>query len=206
MNRRRFLAALPLAAVPTVATAGCLDAASSLPGGASDPHPRRASLSAVGSLPDGLRFSIDAEVTVPEVTDGHPAEVVLTATNEGEKRDVGVATGRCRPFNRGQGQSENGGLWLYAPDEEPNERKNGRWEFDPDGPVGYASYGCMKRTWEAGESHEFVYAVWDDFETAGYYEPGRYRWEYVVSAAQSDGEETDEATWGFELTVEDARE
>lgn len=204
MNRRTYLAALPLVAS---ATAGCLGSVGSPP--SADSHPDRSvALSAVDSLPDDIGFTVDAAVSVSDVTERHPAEVVLTATNEGERRDVSVGTEMCHPFNRSDGRSESGGLWLYPADDEPDEQVEGRWEYDADGPVEYPAYGCTRRTWDAGESRKYVYAVWDDFETEGYYEPGTYRWEHLVSVAPPeshlDGEATAEATWAFELTVEDA--
>lgn len=219
MNRRRFLAraALPCAVGPTVLAAGCLSAGPTpLSGPTPDPHPRRVTVADVSPLPDELAFSIDAEMRTSEVTDDHPATLALAATNEGERRAVSVGAGMCRPFNRSRGRSEAGGLWLYAAGEEPNPRVEGRWKWNPEGEVGYPLYGCLMRTWAAGESRTYAYAVWSDFDTDGYFEPGTYRWELPVRVAPvreddgdentSDGEESTteagaEATWALELRV-----
>ena len=206
MRRRQALAALGTLSVGSIA--GCLDRSSFPFGSDADPHPRRVSLVHLGTLPEDVAFAIDAELPTPTVTDRHPATLVLTARNLGAKRAISVGVDGCRPFNRSRGRSQNGGLWLYGARDEPEPRVDGRWEYDPDGPIGYPAYGCARRVWAAGESQTYVYSVWDDPVTEGYYEPGTYRWTHSVSAAppesEMDAEPTVQATWGLELRVEEA--
>ncbi|MGQ4555261.1 hypothetical protein [Halobellus sp. GM3] len=206
MRRRQAIAAVG-AAFAAGASAGCLGRRG-LPLVGSDPHPRRLAISDVDALSSDVAFEIDAELPTATVTDRHPATLALAARNTGDERAISVGTDRCRPFNRGSGRSENEGLWLYPARDEPSPRVDGRWTYDPDGPIGFASYGCSLRDWDAGESQTYVYAVWADPLTDGYYEPGTYRWTHRVRTApagsETDVEPTATATWGLTLEVEDA--
>jgi hypothetical protein len=193
MNRRRFLAALPLG----FAT-GCLGASPFAP----NPHPKRVFVAQVDPLPQEFEFRIDAEVRTETVTDDHPATLVLTATNEGDARPVSVATGECSPFNRSRGRSDGGGLWLYRAGTEPDERHRNRWTRGGDGVRTHPAYGCAMREWAAGETWTYEYEVWDDERTDGYYEPGWYRWRLPVRVGT--GEDEAEAAWFLELRVVDA--
>lgn len=213
MNRRRFLAAL--SATPL---AGCVSSAGN-PSSNDESSP-------TGTLPDGVQrvvrldavdeapaegVTIDAEVVEPAVTDEHPARVAVTTTNEGRKRDVSISPGQCCLFNRNGGASDPGGIWLHRVESSEHiDRDGDRWTRDApaDEPRAYAAYGCLSKTFAAGESLTNEYHVWDDYRTEPYLEPGTYRFAEHVTVTEPGGDVDDESDvvaefdWGFSVTVE----
>lgn len=203
MNRRRYLAAV--AAAPL---AGCLDrigAAGRSPRTVPDAAQRIVRLAAADEAPaDGV--TIEVAVVEPAVTPDHPARVTVTTTNEGRERDLSVAPGRCCLFNRSGGASDPAGLWLHRrARSEGIDREGDRWTRDAPADTGRAfyMYGCLPRTFAAGESVATEYAVWDDYRADGYYEPGRYRVAEPVTVGEPDGNGPIATfDWGFSVRVE----
>ncbi|MFB6132246.1 MAG: hypothetical protein ABEJ44_02425 [Halanaeroarchaeum sp.] len=205
MNRRTLLATLGTAAVGGLA--GCL-------GGDADAKPRYAreiSLVRQNAVPDGHEVTIEVELLASQVTPGQTARLRITTTNEGPKRAISIGDDDCGLINRSKGGSDAPpGLWLHDPDHTKYLDRNGnRWQADrpTDDPRGYSAYGCMRRTYEAGESLVNEYVLWDDYRIEGYMTPGTYRWEERVSVAETtnDFPEDDRLssfTWGFSLRVD----
>jgi len=213
MKRRSLLAAL--SAVPL---AGCVGSAGS-PSPTDEP-------SATETPPDGVQrvvrlddvdeapaegVGIDAAVVEPAVTEEHPARVAVTTTNEGRERDVSIAPGQCCLFNRNGGASESTGLWLHRVESSAHiDRDGDRWTRDApaDESRAYPMYGCLPKTFAAGEALTNEYHVWDDYRREPYFEPDTYRFAEPVTVAEPGGDLDEEAAviaefdWGFSLRVE----
>jgi len=213
VKRRLFVAALS-----TASLAGCLDRAGVV-GAPTDETPtadlpegvqRLVHLDAVDDAGTDHDVVIDAAVLEPSVTAEHPTRVAVTTTNEGRERAISVGSDQCCLFNRSGGASDPEGAWLHrVGSTERVERDGDRWTRDAPADEGraYYAYGCFPRTYAAGESLTNEYSVWDDYRTAGYLEPGTYRFEEPVRVSEPGdgaGEEDvlAEFTWGFSVRVE----
>lgn len=185
--------------------AGCIARTGTRPDG-----PRRIGLAEQDVVPDEHRVSVAVEVLEPAFTEDHPARVRITTTNEGDRRAIGVGTGKCALFNRSDGASDAPvGLWLYRPERaEDLERKPGKWVRDrpADQPQGYPAYGCLPIVYDAGGAVRTEYEVWDDYRVTGYLDPGTYRWETEIPHWEGPEYASDDAkrtfTWGFSLALE----
>ena len=172
---------------------------------------RRVGLAGQDAVPDEYGVRIEAEVLRGLVTDEETARVRITTTNEGPERRLSVGPDMCNILNRNRGASDDPrGLWLHEADStEYIERDGDRWvaERADDEPRGYPAYGCGLREYDAGESVNTEYVLWDDYRVEGYLEPGTYRWEETVrvstNATTGTGEDSGESfAWGFSLRVE----
>jgi hypothetical protein len=172
---------------------------------------RHVSLAAQDTIPDRHDVRIEATVVTPRATDEHPALLRITTTNEGPERAISVGTDGCHLFNRSDaGSDDPPGLWLHRPENAADiDRAGNRWVRDrpADEPRAYLAYACMPTTYAAGESVTTEYEVWDDYQVAGYLEPGTYRWEQDVQIWDTPERRMTDTpsgtvTWGFSLTVE----
>jgi len=170
---------------------------------------RRISLANVDGVPDEHQLNIEVELLESTVRATHSARLHVTTTNEGSKRKISIAEGKCGLFNRLSGLSETPGLILHRPSRTQwIDRAGSRWVRDrpADEVRVIATYGCVNRVYAAGESVVNRYLVWDDYQVDGYMTPGTYRFAEPVRIKQPDAgfeaEPTAEFTWGFSLAVE----
>lgn len=181
MDRRRLLAAT---AGTLFGVAGCLGSppVSNRQGPKTDGSPapsdarRRLSVVAVDDAPSEAALAF--EVTMPRrfVTPERTARLRVTVTNEGPERAVTVGTGMCHVFNREEGESESGELWLLRPESaERVSRQGDRWSMQR--PQGHADYGCSPSVLANGEAVTNELLVWDVHGGSGYVPPGTHRFE-----------------------------
>ena len=139
---------------------------------------RRVSVANVEEVPERYQVDIDVGLLESTVTAGHTARLRITTTNEGSRRKISIAEGKCGPFNRLSGLSETPGLILHRPSRTQwIDRAGNRWLRDrpADEARVIATYGCVNRVYAAGESVVNRYHVWDDYQVDGYMTPGTYR-------------------------------
>lgn len=206
MKRRTLLATLGTAGIGGLA--GCLGTGSS---GTDVKYARQISLVSQDTVPVTHEVAIDVKLLAAQVTSDRTARLRITTTNEGSRRAISIGNDGCELFNRSKGGSDAPpGLWLHDPGHtEYIERNGDRWVADrpADDPRGFDAYGCLRKTYAAGESLGNEYVVWDDYRFEGYMTPGTYRWEERVSVAESTDDfpaddELGSFTWGFSLRVE----
>ena len=89
---------------------------------------RRVSVANVEEVPERYQVDIDVELLESTVTAGHTARLRITTTNEGSRRKISIAEGKCGPFNRLSGLSETPGLILHRPSRTQwIDRAGNRW-------------------------------------------------------------------------------
>ncbi|WP_255167973.1 hypothetical protein [Natrononativus amylolyticus] len=181
----------------------------------SDPDPTEpdrpthtVSVATVDAVPEEYDLVIDVDLLIEGIGPEETARVAVTTTNAGDERLLSVEEGQCSLFDRADGVSVDGGLVLKREAvADPDGRDGERWtrDVDPDEPRAYDGYGCAGREFSADESITNVYAVWDDYRTAGYLEAGTYRFENEVAVATDERNVRDDPdatfVWGFELEV-----
>lgn len=172
---------------------------------------RRVAIVDQDTVADEYDLRLDAEVVEPTITDAYTARLRVTMTNEGEKRGFARHAGDCGPFKEGEGGSDEPlGLWLHRPESATYiDREGDKWVADrpPDQLRGAEGDECGIVAYDTGESQQWTYEVWDDYQVSGYLEPDTYRWEswfgiWADPTANTSDEPSAEFTWGFSLAVE----
>jgi hypothetical protein len=205
MKRRALLATLGTASVGGLV--GCIGSIEAPTGG---DYTRRISLESQDTVPAEYKVDLDIELLATRVTPTQTARLRITTTNEGAKRAISIGGDGCELFNRSKGGSDDPpGLWLHDPDQTKYiDRKDDRWVADrpANESRAYPAYGCMRKTYEVGESRSNEYMLWDDYQVEGYMTPGTYRWEERVTVAETtddfpDDDQLRSFPWGFTLRV-----
>lgn len=170
---------------------------------------RQVSLAGVDDVADHP-IAIDVKLLNDTVTGEQPARVRVTVTNEAdEQRAFTPNEGDCALFNREKGVSDPAGVHLYqrdipgyGPPCANAGRRGNLWRLNLSASTScrILAYGCSQGTYDAGETQSSTYRVWDDHSVAGYMPPDTYRFERTVTIG--DGDESEEFTWGFSLTIE----
>ena len=175
---------------------------------------RTVSLTAQDGIPDRHDIAITADLIEDTITSSRTARIRLTIGNTGPERAFSPAgSGRCSPFNRSYGGSdEPPGLWLHRPeDAEYIDRDGTQWKADrfQSESRGFAAVACSPIQYGSGQQRSTVYEVWDDYKIDGYLKSGTYRWEQefeIWNDPDSGVRKSPDAefTWGFELQLETA--
>ncbi|MBV0926039.1 hypothetical protein KTS45_17685 [Halomicroarcula limicola] len=158
-------------------------------------------------VPAGVDLRFTAVTERSEVTDDATATLLVSVRNTGADRAVDAFEGEgCHLFNRSRGGSTPAGLWLYRAQNAPGPGDDGRWTRDREETNSrtYDAYGCGMAALSAGEAVVTRYAVWDDYATSGYLEPGTYRFDVTLRVGPSeDSDDWREVPWWVELAVVD---
>jgi len=168
---------------------------------------REVSVAEQDSVADRHRLRMDINLLESRINAEQTARLRVTTTNEKSRRGIAVAKGSNCPLfiESGAGSDEPEGLWLNGPGVGPI---NDRWVKDrpTDEPRRSSQEGCPLKWYDPGESVRNEYAVWDDYQVAGYLVPGTYRWEETIriwNDSPVDPADPDTTiTWGFALSIE----
>lgn len=222
MDRRKFLAACTALGVGGLAGCSALGITDSEPTTAPPTTAPPTTDSAVQrelvlvdevDLPEEHELTVDATLSESLVTDDHPARLEITITNEGEARLIYPGNnngGECMLFaHPSSGSEEPPGLWLHHSTSPGTVGgQTDRWVEDE--PANESRIGdlvgCPGREYEPDESVPITYEIWWDYQVAGYFEPGTYRFEEEIriwdeTTDVDTGNPDAELTWGFSLDV-----
>lgn len=170
---------------------------------------RIVSIAAVDTVPATHDIELSVELVDDTSTAASPAQIAVSTTNQGQRRALSVAPGKCSLFNRRAGGSDDPpGLWLHDPGRRDHISTEGdRWVADrpPDQPRAFPDYGCLPKTYAHGETLSNDYDIWDDYREPGYMLPDTYRWVQDVRVYDADDDSHDELgsfDWGFTLRID----
>ncbi len=161
--------------------------------------PRTVALTSVDSAPNDV---LSVEMVEPEVTTDHPARLRVTLTNT-TKQSRMFETGHSRVFSETFSESTDPQLLLVPPSYSPKPVSPGCWRVATDPFV--VDSGLTRMRLAPGEDDSITLSLWGAPSNSGTcLSPGRYRFSQPYRTWPVDSDDSQQFTWGFALTVENA--